>query len=144
MEIWHGACHVHDVFTASKILRAMDLYPDAEVLVHPESSGSVTPEIVDNPRVHIMSTSGMIRRAAESDCHRFVVVTEKGTLYRMQQAAPGKELIIISETAECENMKLITLEKVYESLVKEQYEIRVPAEVAERAKSSIERMNAIG
>jgi len=144
MEIWHGACHVHDVFTASKILRAMDLYPDAEVLVHPESSGSVTPEIADNPRVHIMSTSGMIRRAAESDCHRFVVVTEKGTLYRMQQAAPGKELIIISETAECENMKLITLEKVYESLVKEQYEIRVPAEVAGRAKSSIERMNAIG
>ena len=62
----------------------------------------------------------------------------------MQQAAPGKELIIISETAECENMKLITLEKVYESLVKEQYEIRVPAEVAGRAKSSIERMNAIG
>lgn len=144
MEIWRGACHVHDVFTASKILQAMAKYPDAEVLVHPESSGSSTPEIYGDPRVHITSTTGMIRRAAESNCERFVVVTERGTLHKMRAAAPGKELILISEDAECEHMKRATLEAVYAALVHEQHEVRVPAELARRAVASIERMIAIG
>lgn len=144
MEIWRGACHVHDVFTASKILQAMAKYPDAEVLVHPESSGASTPEIYSDPRVRITSTTGMIRRAAESASRQFVVVTELGTLYKMQKAAPGKELIPIAEDAECEHMKRATLEAVYESLVREQHEVRVPAELARRAVTSIERMIAIG
>lgn len=144
MEIWRGACHVHDMFTASRILQALAKYPDAEVLVHPESSGSATPEIADNPRVHIASTTGMIRRAAESACKRFVVVTEPGTLHKMQAAAPGKELIRISDDAECEYMKLATLESVYNALLQEQHEVRVPAALAKKALLSIERMIAIG
>lgn len=144
MEIWRGACHVHDAFTASRILRAMAKYPDAEVLVHPESNGSSTPEIMDNPRVHIASTTGMIRRAAESACERFIVVTEPGTLHKMRAAAPGKELLLVSDTAECEYMKRATLESVHEALLHERHEVRVPSELARRARASIERMIAIG
>lgn len=143
MELWDGACHVHDAFTEAIITQKMRQYPDAEVLVHPESAGSCSPEVLSSPRVFISSTTGMIARAAASPARQLIVVTEEGTLHKMSAAAPGKELILISPDARCDHMKHSTLEAVYQCLLTEQYEVKIPAALAERARLPIERMLAI-
>lgn len=144
MEIWDGACHVHDRFSEALIQARMAEYPEAEVLVHPESAGAWRDEIFGNPRVFIGSTTGMIKRAASSSAKQFLVVTEQGTLHQMQREAPGKELILVGPEAYCEYMKMMTLERVVRCLETGIHEVKVPVDIAKRAANSIERMLSIG
>jgi len=88
MLLWNGECIVHDEFSAQALLNMKTLYPDAAILVHPESPASVV-SMADA----VGSTSQLISAAQTLPNNRFIVATDKGIFYKMQQKAPGKELI---------------------------------------------------
>ena len=82
----------------------------------------------------------MCRFAKESDAKEFIVGTEEGILHRLRKENPGKKFYLAYEGAICPNMKLTTLDRVYESLKDEKYVVEVPTEVAKKAKASLDRM----
>ncbi|RYV01311.1 quinolinate synthase [Shewanella sp. OPT22] len=88
MLMWQGECIVHDEFKARALVNLKKEYPNAAVLVHPESPASVV-DMADS----VGSTSQLIKAAQEMDNDTFIVATDKGIFYKMQQAAPGKTLI---------------------------------------------------
>lgn len=88
MLLWNGECIVHDEFSAQALLNMKTLYPDAAILVHPESPASVV-----NMADAVGSTSQLISAAQSLPNKQFIVATDKGIFYKMQQKAPGKELI---------------------------------------------------
>ena len=150
IHVWMGECHVHAGIDPENIRLQRSLHPEAEFLIHPEcgcatsvveavSAGDVDPE-----GVHILSTEGMIKRPGESDASTFIVATEIGILHRLEKAYPAKRFFAANERASCAYMKVTTLPKVLAAIEQLQHRITVPAEVAERARLSIERMVAIG
>ncbi len=149
MHIWAGECHVHAGITAADVQNKLDQFTNAEFLVHPECS-CTTPMLYDiaagdynNRQVQILSTEGMMKHVKNSTARDFVVATETGILYRMRKQNPGKNFVPASENAECQYMKMINLAKVHDSLIEEKYEVKVPKEIADKARLSIERMLAI-
>jgi quinolinate synthase len=148
MYIWPGECHVHAGIKAEDINKMLATFKNADFLVHPECScTSSTMYHMSKGDLaksgHILSTEGMMKHAKASDARQFVVATETGILYRMQKENPGKEFIPIKQDAVCKYMKKITLEKVYNSLAHNVYEVKVPKDVADKARLAIERMLAI-
>lgn len=143
MEIWNGDCCVHERMTTEMLLRRMEEYPEAEVLLHPEAPPAHDDLIFSHPRVCIGSTSGMIARATESAGRQFIVATELETIHKLKKDNPGKEFIPIHPSALCGQMKKVTLEKVLSALENEQYEVRVPEETRRRAQLPIDRMLAL-
>ena len=146
MRIWAGECHVHAGITPEDINKKLDSMKDAEFVIHPEC-GCTTSMIYDvadgsydNKKVSILSTDGMLKHVHESKSKNFVVATETGILYRMRKQNPGKTFIPASDKAECQYMKMITLEKVYDALVNERYLVTVPKEIADKARLAINRM----
>ena len=89
---------------------------------------------------HVLSTEGMVKLARSSEKPEFVVATETGILHRLRKEAPEKRFYAMSERAVCRYMKMITLEKVRDSLRDMQHHVTVPPEVAERAEGAILRM----
>ena len=149
MFIWAGECHVHAGITSSDIDRKLESMTNAEFLVHPECS-CTSPMLYDiasgsykNRQVQVLSTEGMMKYAKNSSSSEFVVATETGILYRMKQQNPEKTFVPASEKAECQYMKMITLDKVYDSLVNEKYEVKVPQKIALKARLAIDRMLSI-
>ena len=149
MQIWAGECHVHAGITPADIEKKLAELKNAEFVVHPECS-CTTPMMYDiasgsykNHQVQILSTEGMMNHVSKSDSQQFVVATETGILYRMRQQNPQKTFIPASENAECEYMKMITLDKVYRSLYDEKYEVKVAKKIADKARIAIERMLSI-
>ncbi len=149
MQIWAGECHVHAGITPDHIEKKLAELKNAEFVVHPECS-CTTPMMYDiasgsykNHQVQILSTEGMMNYVSKSDSQQFVVATETGILYRMRQQNPQKTFIPASENAECEYMKMITLDKVYRSLYDEKYEVKVAKKIADKARLAIERMLSI-
>ena len=136
---WQGFCPTHERIKARHVLDAIHAHPDAEVLAHPECRPEVL-VLADQ----VLSTSGMLRRAAESPATEFIVVTEEGLLHGLRKAAPGKRFFTIDPCAVCPNMKKTTLEKVLASLESLEARIEVPEEIAASALASVERMVAIG
>ncbi|MEM3143396.1 MAG: quinolinate synthase NadA [Candidatus Nitrosotenuis sp.] len=149
MYIWAGECHVHAGIKSSDIQQKLDSLVHSELLVHPECSctSQVMYDVAvgdySNRQVQILSTEGMMNYARQSGAQNFVVATETGILYRMQQQNPEKTFIPASSNAVCQYMKMITLEKVYASLLEEKYEVRVQKQIADKARLAIERMLAI-
>ena len=149
MQIWAGECHVHAGITPDHIEKKLAELKNAEFVVHPECS-CTTPMMYDiasgsykNHQFQILSTEGMMKHVSKSDSQQFVVATETGILYRMRQQNPQKTFIPASENAECEYMKMITLDKVYRSLYDEKYEVKVAKKIADKARLAIERMLSI-
>ncbi len=149
MYIWAGECHVHAGIRSDDIQKQLDSYANSELLIHPECS--CTSQIMydvavgdySNRQVQILSTEGMMNYAKQSTAKNFVVATETGILYRMQQQNPDKNFMPASKGAVCQYMKMITLDKVYTSLLEEKYEVLVPKQIADKARVAIERMLAI-
>ncbi|MGH2924852.1 MAG: quinolinate synthase NadA [Solirubrobacterales bacterium] len=148
--VWDGECHVHAGIRPDDIAATRAAHPGAEFLIHPEcgcstqaleyvASGDLDPE-----GVQMLSTSGMLRHVAAHPDGEFIVATETGMLYPLQQAAPGAQLIEANRMAFCRYMKMITLPKLRDSLRDLRHEVKVPAEIAARARLPIERMVAIG
>jgi quinolinate synthase len=92
----------------------------------------------------MLSTSGMLRHVEDNPDGEFIVATENGMLYPLQQAAPRASLTEANRMAFCRYMKMITLPKLRDSLHEMKFEVRVSEEIAERARIPIERMIAIG
>ena len=149
MFIWAGECHVHAGITPSDIDRKLESMANAEFLVHPECS-CTSPMLYDiasgsykNRQVQVLSTEGMMNYAKNSSSSEFVIATETGILYRMKQQNPEKTFVPASDKAECQYMKMITLDKVYDSLVNEEYQVKVPKNIALKARLAIDRMLSI-
>ena len=149
MHIWAGECHVHAGITPEDVTKKLNSMKDTEFVIHPECS-CTTPLMYDvangsfdDHRVSILSTEGMLNHVRESKAKNFVVATETGILYKMKKDNPGKTFIPASEKAECQYMKMITLEKVYDALINEKNVVTVPKEIAEKARLAINRMLAI-
>jgi quinolinate synthase len=143
LTIWLGECHVHAGIRPADIERWQQDAPDAELLVHPECGCASQCMAFGNDKTHILSTEGMINFAKDSSTSRFLVATETGIIHRLNKEAPGKRFEAVSERAICKYMKMITLEKLRDSLRDWKHEVTVEREVAARASRAIERMVAI-
>lgn len=173
MHVWDGECHVHAGIRPADIAATRAAHPGADFLIHPEcgcttsimeyvAAGDVSAE-----GVHMLSTGGMLEYAegAEHDAREqakhgggrqqmgangspvrreAVVATEIGMLYPLQMAAPDVEFIPANAEASCKYMKMITLPKLRDALRDMQFEVRVPEEIAVRARVPIDRMVALG
>ena len=131
----NGFCPTHLLFQPEEVKVLKMQHPNAVVMVHPECSSEMR-HIAD----FVGSTSKMCRFAKESDAKEFIVGTEEGILHRLRKENPGKKFYLAYEGAICPNMKLTTLDRVYESLKDEKYVVEVPTEVAKKAKASLDRM----
>lgn len=141
MLLWNGACHVHERFSVAKLLDLKRQHPEAKILAHPECQGPVL-KLAD----YVGSTAALLKYAVSSEHDIFLVATESGILHEMQRQAPERTFIPVppddSTCAcnECNYMKLITLQKVYNSLRYEWPTIEVSVDIVERALQPIERM----
>lgn len=141
MVLWNGACHVHEKFSVEKILKLKKLHPEAKILVHPECKGPVV-NIADK----VGSTAALLKFSIDDEAQIFIVATESGILNEMQRLAPHKTFIpappddSTCACNECNYMKLITLNKLYNCLKYEWPYIEVQPEVALKAIKPIERM----
>lgn len=141
MVLWNGACHVHEKFSVEKMIELKKVYPNAEILAHPECKGAVL-KLADK----VGSTAALLKYAIQSDNKEFIVATESGILHEMQKSCPEKVFIPAPPNDstcacnECNYMRLITLEKLYNTLKYEWPEIKVDEKVAEKAIKPIQRM----
>ena len=153
MHIWDGECHVHAGIRPDDITRVRGEHPGADFLIHPEC-GCVTSVMeyvaagdVDAEGVQMLSTGGMLGYAeqaeAEGSKRDVIVATEVGMLYPLQQAAPDINFIPANAEASCRYMKMITLEKLRNTLRDGSGEVKVEPATAELARVPIERMVSI-
>ena len=141
MLLWDGACHVHERFSVEKIIELKKQYPEAKILVHPECKGAVA-KLADK----VGSTAALLKYAIEQPAKEYIVATESGILHEMQKSCPEKTFIPAPPSDsncacnECNYMRLITLEKLYNTLKYEWPEIEVDPAVAEKAIKPINKM----
>ena len=152
MHVWDGECHVHAGIKPADINAVRAAHPGADFLIHPECGCStsvmeyVAAGDVDADGVHMLSTGGMLGYARGINgppARTAIVATETGMLHPLRQAAPDVEFIAANEAAHCRFMKMITLPKLRDSLRDGVHEVKVAAEIADRARLPIERMVAI-
>lgn len=130
-----GYCYVHIMFNIADLHLLREKYPNAEILVHPECDPEVQ-EFAD----HVLSTGGMVKHVATSPKDIFIIGTEVDMVTRLRRENPGKSILPALSEAICENMKLHTLQKVKNSLVNEEFVVKVDEEIANKARKGIERM----
>ena len=144
MLMWDGSCIVHEEFKAKGIIDLQQVYPQAAVLVHPESPESVV-DIADV----VGSTSQLIAAAQSLPQQQMIVATDQGIFYKMQQAVPEKELIIAPtggsgatcrSCANCPWMGMNSLQNLLACLQGGSGEIHVDADVATLATTALDRM----
>ena len=142
--MWDGACIVHEEFKARGLADLKQVYPDAAVLVHPESPASVL-ELADR----VGSTSQIIRAACEMDNKQFIVGTDQGIFYKLQQQAPQKEFIIAPTAgngatcrscAHCPWMAMNDLESLAQVFSRDDNEIFVDPGIGKQAMVPLRRM----
>jgi quinolinate synthase len=174
MHVWDGECHVHAGIRPADIEATRAAHPGADFLIHPECGCTtsvmeyVAAGDVSSEGVHMLSTGGMLRYAerTEQECaaeaaqegdgraagsgsasaprREAVVATEIGMLYPLRMAAPEVDFIPANAQASCMYMKMITLPKLRDALREMKFEVRVPPEIAAKARVPIERMVALG
>lgn len=134
--LWPGYCYVHNRFTVQDITNAREEHPGATVIVHPECP----PEVIERADM-AASTFGMVQAVKEHpEINEWVIGTEQGLVDQLSAAYPQQGIYPLAANAVCRNMKMITLAKAAWALDNLQYEITVPAEVAEKARLALERM----
>jgi len=147
MTLWKGNCYAHVEFQREQVLAAKLQFPDAKIIVHPESVREVR-ELADA----ICSTEKMITYCKSSPAKRFVIVTESGIIHRMKKECPDKEFLCAPvfnvmraptdncRCSECKFMKMNTLEKVRDCMKNLAPRVELPAHILKRARLPIERM----
>ena len=147
MTLWRGNCYAHVEFRRDGILRLRRSFPDAKVVVHPESLR----EARDLSDV-VCSTERMIGYCKTSPAKQFVIVTESGIIHRMQKECPGKEFLCAPafdvmrmpsdncRCSECKYMKMNTLGKLRDCMKRLAPRIELPEDILKRARLPIERM----
>jgi quinolinate synthase len=164
MHVWDGECHVHAGIRPADIQATRAAHPGADFLIHPECGCStsvmeyVAAGDISGEGVHMLSTGGMLDYAQHAEQESIaqaataptparreaVVATEIGMLYPLQMAAPDIDFIPANPEASCKYMKMITLPKLRDALRDMQFEVRVPEDIALRARVPIDRMVALG
>jgi quinolinate synthase len=147
MTLWKGNCYAHVEFQRDQILQLRQQYPDAKIVVHPESLREVR-DLADA----VCSTEKMITYCKTSPAKQFVVVTESGIIHRMEKECPGKEFLCTPSfnvlklptdgcrCSECKYMKMNTLEKVRACMKNLAPRLELPEAILKRARLPIERM----
>lgn len=141
MVIWDGACHVHEEFSLERILELKKEHSAAKILAHPECKRPIL-LVAD----HVGSTADLLKFAIKDDAQEYIVATETGIIHQMQKSCPDKTFIPappLDSTCGCNDcsfMKLITMKKIYNTLLYEQPEIVVDEEVSRKAVRSIKAM----
>lgn len=141
MLLWNGACHVHEKFSLEKILQLKAEHPKAKILVHPECKGAVV-KVADK----VGSTAALLKFSISDEATEFIVATESGILHEMQKACPDKTFIpappedSTCACNECNFMKLITMQKLYNCLKYEWPTVEVDKDIAGKAVRPINRM----
>lgn len=132
---WDGYCYVHNNILARHIREKKELFPKAEVWVHPECR----PEVIDLAD-KVLSTGNMVKEASQTEKKEVIIGTETGIIYRLKKENPRTNFYPAREQAFCSNMKKIDLKKILHSLEKMVYRIEVPLRISQRARGSIEKM----
>lgn len=140
MDLWQGDCYVHRHITSEVVFRYLEQYPDAELLLHPESVACGDPEVLKHDRVVVGSTTTIMTRPGESDCKQFLIATEPETFAELSLKYPTLEFISVVPEHTCEYMKLTTLQDVRDALLLDRYEVKVPEDIREKAIVPINRM----
>lgn len=145
MDIWDGACHVHSRFSVEGLLALKKEYPNAPVLAHPECK-----QVILNMADVIGSTQALLSYVKQHpDTDEMIIATEVGVLHEMQKACPEMHLIPVPPEMtegvgcacnECEYMRMITLDKLYNCLRDMSPEVQVPTNIAKQAVVPIKRM----
>lgn len=133
--IWEGYCNTHDMLTVKDVMEMRAKYPEAEFVVHPECR----PEVVAMGD-YVGSTTSIIEYCRKSDRRQFIVGTEDGTGYQLRMDSPDKEFHFATKFLVCPNMKVNNLKKLVKCLETMKPQIYVPPAVADRARTSLERM----
>jgi len=141
MVLWDGQCHVHHEFSLEKILELKKLHPAAKIIAHPECQRPIL--LVSD---YVGSTSELLRYSSTDTCNEYIIATESGILHKMKQASPSKTFYPAPSDdpncvcADCNFMKLNTLEKLYQCLKNESPEIFLDEQLALKALVPIKRM----
>jgi len=141
MVIWDGACHVHEEFSLERILEIKKEHPKAKILAHPECKKQIL-LVAD----HIGSTAELLKFSSMDEAEEYIVATETGIIHQMRKSSPAKVFIPappLDSTCGCNDcnfMKLITLKKLYNTLLYEQPEVVVDEAVSLKAVKSIKAM----
>jgi quinolinate synthase len=147
MTLWRGNCYAHVEFRRDQVLAARRQFPDAKIVVHPESVREVR-ALADM----VCSTEKMITYCKTDPARRFIIVTESGIIHRMKKACPDKEFLCAPvfdvmraptdncRCSECKFMKMNTLEKVRDCMKNLYPRVELPLEILERARLPIDRM----
>ncbi len=147
MTLWKGNCYALVEFQRDQVLAARKHFPDAKIIVHPESLREVR-DLADA----VCSTEKMIAFCKKDPAKRFVIVTESGIIHRMKKECPDKEFFCAPtydvmrmpadrcRCSECKYMKMNTLEKVRDCMKNLAPRIELPPEIIQRARLPIERM----
>jgi quinolinate synthase len=144
MLLWNGACVVHEEFKSKALFDLKALYPDAGVLVHPESPAAVI-DIADA----VGSTSQLIKAAQTLPHEVFIVATDRGIFHKMRRAAPGKRFIeaptagegaTCRSCAHCPWMAMNQLNELRDALRDGTNEITIDPEIGRRAMIPLKRM----
>ena len=130
-----GFCPTHVLFQPEDVTILKHQYPNAVVMAHPECSAEMR-GVAD----FIGSTSKMCQYARDTPARTIIVGTEEGLLHRLRKENPGKRFVIAYKGAVCPNMKLTTLDRLYASLKDEKHVVKVPDQVARKARGALERM----
>ncbi len=147
MTLWRGNCYAHVEFRREEMLRMRIQFPEAKIVVHPESLREVR-DLADA----VCSTEKMITFCRQDPARQFVIVTESGILHRLQKECPGKEFLCAPtfnvmqmptdscRCSECKYMKRNTLEKVRDCMKNLAPRIELPEAILKRARLPMERM----
>lgn len=130
-----GYCPVHEKIQVQEILKEKELHPQAEVLTHPECPQAVR-EISD----YIGSTSGIIDYAGKSECMEFIICTENGVRFELENQNPKKKFYFTATEPVCHDMKKVTLEKIRDVLKSGENEIRITDEIRAGSVRPLEKM----
>ncbi|HBG26564.1 MAG: quinolinate synthase [Planctomycetes bacterium GWF2_41_51] len=136
--LWPGYCPTHHFATIDAVKEIKNQHPDAMILAHPECPK----EIRDFADV-LLSTGQMLKYVKNSASQEFIIATEIGIIHTLKKQNPGKIFYPASEKFICPNMKKITIEKVLFALEDNKFVIKVPDEIAEKARKALERMVGI-
>ncbi len=144
MVIWNGACHVHEEFSVESIIELKKEYPNAKVISHPECQKPV--QLISD---FVGSTAALLNFTKEDNANEYIVATESGILHEMKKQNSNKTYIIAppkDSTCACNDcnfMKLITMNKIYNTLKYEKPEVILSDDIIKKAKKSIDTMLAI-
>jgi len=133
--LFEGYCYVHDRIKPGEIDEMKRLYPEAKVVVHPETRM----EVIDKAD-EVLSTSGMLKYVAASPAREFILATEQGLIERLKRENPGKTILPPLRAKICSNMKRTSLQDIFAALDQEKYRIEIDESTRKRAVKALDAM----